>query len=112
MTTLEATPVLDGRYRDLKLVNVDPGTGVARGVFSLVFRAYDMLDMRYVALKFYDIDPAKITDVYRLDSFKREHALLQSLVSAPRCLQLLSPFAEYKLAVSLPGGHSFEIPCN
>lgn len=88
VSELETLPLLDGRFRDITLVNMP--NGEKRGFFSLVFKAYDEIEDKYVALKFFDQDPSKMT-AHRLACFDREHELLEKLVGLPRCLQLLSP---------------------
>lgn len=88
VSEMETLPLLDGRFRDMELVNIS--NGEKRGFFSLVFKAYDEIENKYVALKFFDQDPSKMT-VHRLACFEREHQLLEGLVGIPRCLQLLSP---------------------
>lgn len=109
--TLESLPVLDGRYTNLTCVNVNLATGDTRGVLSLVFQAFDQVDQRTVALKFYDIAPTKVFDQYRVDSFRREHSILQTLLGVRRCLQVASAFSIFRLLVPQPGGVPLEIPC-
>ena len=66
---LEALPELDGRFTDLKLVNCQGA--VKRGNFSLVFRAKDKVAGDDVAIKFFDLDPAK-NDPFNLSCFDSE----------------------------------------
>ncbi len=105
---LEATALFEGRFTQIKLMNCPQG-GAKRGFFSLVFRAYDELAGRWVALKFFDLDPAK-ADQYRLLSFDREHKLLEKLQGVPRCLQLVSPLNIYSLVASVSGGIEVTLP--
>lgn len=105
---LHAMELFEGRFSQLKLMNC-PAAGQKRGYFSLVFRAYDELHSRWVALKFFDLDPAK-ADHYRLLSFEREHALLEKLRGAPRCLQLVSALGTYSLTAQVAGGLSIVLP--
>lgn len=98
---LQETVELDGRYQNIRLVNADVKTGTKRGEFSLVFRAFDRIDECDVALKFFDVDPNNQRDRYRLDSFRREHDILQSLLSKERCLQLASALTPYELQVAI-----------
>lgn len=98
--TLEDLTLLDGRFSGLKLMNMSGGE--KRGHFSLVFRAYDELEERFVALKFIDLDPAK-QDRYRLMCFEREHQILELLKGAPRCLQVFSTYSTYELCISIAG---------
>lgn len=106
--TLEALPLFDGRYSKLKLINAPLG-GAKRGYFSLVFRAHDELMGRTVALKFFDLDPAKSAGGYRVKCFEREHQILEQLRGASRCLQVQSDYAVYNLEIALPSGISLTI---
>jgi serine/threonine protein kinase len=106
--TLEALPLLDGRFANLKAVNCDITTGEKRGFFSIVFSANDVLEGKRVALKFFDLDPSAISDVYRRTAFERESKILQSLLTAERCLQLVKSESNYLL--NFPGGLS--LPCS
>jgi len=103
--TLEALPLLDGRYSDIKWVNVN------RGVWSLVFKCYDEIEEKYVALKFYDIDPNKLLDQYRISAFRREPELLQTLLGKGRCLQLAAGLKNYNLVSTYPDGTKAALPC-
>ncbi len=97
---LEALTLLDNRYSDIKLVNMP--AGVKRGHFSLVFKAFDQVTQKNVALKFFDLDPAKHS-YYRLQCFDREHSILRTLVGSHRCLQVASPIGSYDLQIPVPG---------
>jgi serine/threonine protein kinase len=96
---LETLPLLEGRFRDIRLVNFP--NGEKRGFFSLVFMAYDTVEDKHVALKFFDQDPSKMTP-HRLACFEREHELLGDLVGVSRCVQLLSPLGAYEFDVGTP----------
>ncbi len=102
---LENLPILDDRYRDMVCVNRASGAD-PRGMFSLVFMAFDIVNANQVALKFFDIDPDKVFNSYRVQSFRREHEILQTLIGVRRCLQVMSGFKTYMLKA---GG--FDIPC-
>lgn len=112
-STLEALPLLDGRFEQLQLVNV-PVTGPKRGCFSLVFKAWDTVGHKQVALKFYDIDPSNLNNQYRKTCFEREHLILQQLLGVDRCLQLASSLTRFELKVPLdPGaGTYFSVHCD
>jgi hypothetical protein len=69
--TLEALPLLEGRFANIRLVNRISGQP-KRGVLSLVFRAEDKVEGRFVALKFFDLDVAVAFDKYRNNAFARE----------------------------------------
>src|SRR5688572_17829298 len=88
VTDIEAVELLDGRYKNIKLMSI--AEGVRRGNFSLVFKGWDNLEGHFVAIKFFDLDPERQND-YRLRCFEREHGLLLQLKSAKRCLQIESP---------------------
>lgn len=107
---LEATPLLESRYTDIKCVNTRSGDE-AVGCFSLVFSAIDSVDGARVALKFFDIDPALAISQYRLESFRREHEILKGLTGRYRCLQLVSDLQHYVLSVAIPGGSTFDVIC-
>lgn len=108
---LEATPLLDGRFRNIRVVNCNLATGTKRGCFSVVFRADDVIEGKVVALKFYDVSPASLNDEYRLSAFRRESAILEALLTADRCLQLVAGLKSYPLAVDVPNYGVIELPC-
>src|ERR1700685_1037236 len=93
--TLEALPLLDGRFANLKVVNCNVATGEKRGCFSIVFRADDTIEGKPVALKFFDLNPSAISDVYRRTAFERESKILQTLQTRERCLQLVKAESNY-----------------
>ena len=107
--TVEALPLLDGRFEDLKLMNYDSAQDQQRGCFSLVFRAIDTTTGKPVALKFFD--PQRMMDVYRLTAFRREHSILEELVGEVRCLQLASSLQKYDLHVPTAAGVTLPLPC-
>ena len=109
--TLEKLPLLDGRFSNLRLVNFNAATGEKRGVFSLVFKADDVVEGHAVALKFYDISVPAMTNAYRRDAFKRECDLLLTLKSRARCLQLVKPLGTYSLSVPTAIGTSVALAC-
>lgn len=100
--TLEALPLFEGRFSGLKLMNVDPVSGQKRGCFSLVFRAFDQIEQRTVAIKFYD--PNASMDIYRISAFRREYEILTSLIGSERCLQLVAPLRDYALSINTGAG--------
>ena len=94
---LQSLTLLDNRYSGLQLVNgIDANK---RGFFSIVFKAFDEVDQRYVALKFFDQDPAKQIP-YRLECFDREHEILSTLLRISRCLQVASPIQQFPLSLN------------
>ncbi len=104
---LESLPLLDGRYKDIKIISLNRDSGERRGCFSLVFRAFDQLEGDFVALKFYDIAPDNLIKLYRRESFRREHTVLQVLMNNERCLQLASSLKHFNLTT--PDG--LIVPC-
>lgn len=111
INALEGQAEIDGRYSNLKCVNINSLTGEQRGCFSLVFRAFDKVDQRLVALKFFDLDAANFFAQYRYNAFEREHTILQCLLGTRRCLQVASSFSTYTLHMQFPNGQPFEMPC-
>lgn len=109
--TLEAMPLLDGRFEKIKLVNFDSFTDQKRGCFSLVFSAHDVVDGAHVALKFYDIDPLAMNDSYRRNAYRREHEILQVLLNKERCLQLASALSTFNLVIQIAPGQQVTLPC-
>jgi serine/threonine protein kinase len=106
---LESLPKFEGRYENLKIVNVDPVSGVRQGVLSLVFRGFDTVDNTHVAIKFFD--PARLGDSYRLLCFERESDLLEKLPSQDRLLRLLKPQSNYLWQLSLATGVVVPLRC-
>jgi serine/threonine protein kinase len=109
---LKATPLLDGRFENIELVNYNSIVDAKRGSFSLVFKAYDRLTDRFVALKFYDPDPQWMNDRYRFGCFQREHDVLHELRGAERCLQLVSELGRFVLEEKVPGGLTISLACH
>ena len=107
---LESMALLDSRFTDMKLMNYDSAADTKRGCLSLVFKAYDVVNQKNVALKFYDLE--RLNDVYRVESFEREHEILSILLNQYRCLQLASAFSRFALKIPLPNGTSAEFPCS
>ena len=111
VTTLQALPLLDGRFKNIKLVNFNSLNNQKRGNFSLVFSAHDIIEDVTVALKFYDIREELINNDYRLACFRREHAILQVMMNKNRCLQLVSPLSTYSLVIQTGHGRPIKFPC-
>lgn len=103
---LEALPLLDGRYKDIKCVSYDRVTDVKRGCFSLIFSAFDVIEEKRVAVKFYDISPENLRRLYRQEAFRREQVVLQALLGKDRCLQLQSALKKFDLTAQ-----GLTIPC-
>lgn len=111
VNTLQATPLLDGQFENIKLVNFDSVTNQKRGCFSLVFSAHDRVEDSPVALKFYDIDPLAMNDSYRRNAYRREHEILQVLLNKERCLQLASALSTFNLVIQIAPGQQVTLPC-
>lgn len=94
---LEAVALMDERYQQLKCVNFP--NDIKRGHFSLVFKAFDAIEKKHVAVKF--MDPEYMTDPYRLEAFKREPKILESLIGKRRCLQLNGGLKKYELKIPI-----------
>lgn len=107
INSLEALPLLDGRYKDIKSASYDYSTGIKRGCFSLVFSAFDVIEEKKVAIKFYDISPDNLRRLYRQESFRREQQVLHALLGKDRCLQLQSALKNYELTAPV----GLTIPC-
>lgn len=109
---LEALELLDNRYEKLSCVNFNASDGHKRGHFSLVFKGFDRLEGKHVAIKFFDPDPTIMLDRYRLKAFEREPELLLTLFGKKRCLQLVSGLKIFGLEIDIPGnGGTATIPC-
>ena len=80
---VEATNELEHRYKDLKCVNVNPSH--RRGVNSIVFQGLDILENKYIAVKF--MDPNCISDQYKVATFDREPELIEKLPQAEASYQ-------------------------
>lgn len=104
---IEALPLLDGHYENIKCASFDRAAGIKRGCFSLVFSAFDVIEEKNVAIKFYDISPDNLRRLYRQEAFRREQVVLQALLGKERCLQLQSALKNYELTA--PAG--LTIPC-
>ena len=102
---------IDSRYTNFECINYDSETGKKKGgggMQSLIFKAYDMLDERYVFVKFFD--PIKMGNSYRLDSFRRESELLESLLGKNRCLQLIQSCSDFELKLNGENGITLPYP--
>ncbi len=77
----------------MKCANASP-TMERRGVLSLVFKAWDVIEENYVAIKF--MDPSFLSDPYRLEAFHREPDVVRKLESGRRCLNLRSGLKEFQ----------------
>jgi serine/threonine protein kinase len=103
---LESLESIDNRYSNIECVNA---TGKEKkGFFSFIFKAFDVLEEEYVAIKFFD--PNHISDQYRLASFDRESEILKSLESHKRCLQLKQAKSIHLWLVNVVGDKTINLP--
>lgn len=98
ISQLEGAELLNERYEKLNCVNIDGGN--RRGMLSLVFQAHDTFQKSLVAIKV--MDPARLSETYRLEAFEREPSILESLVGRNRCLQLIEGMQYYSWQVDEP----------
>lgn len=61
-----------------------------------------------VAIKFFDIDPLLAAEKYRIEAFKREHEILETLLGKDRCLQLSSTLKNFKFSVPAAAGGAID----
>ena len=95
---VEATNELEQRYKDLKCVNVNPSR--RRGVNSIVFQGLDILENKYVAVKF--MDPNRISDQYKVASFEREAELIEKLRRQKRVINIVSNIKTFNWKLIIP----------
>ena len=89
---------LQDRFVVKKCVNYDKRMKKKmEGNFSLIFKAFDKVNQKSVAVKFFDPDKSKQSDTYRIDAFQREPELLKVLLGKRRCLQLVSDMKTFDI---------------
>jgi serine/threonine protein kinase len=106
---VEALDNIDGRYENLKCINVAQNQA-KRGALSLVFTAKDALDDKDVIIKM--IDPNFMANRYRQTAFEREPEVLERLVDKPRCLTLLFGPSSFPWDVELEPGNTLSFDMN
>lgn len=97
---VHASSSIAGRFIDLECINVDH-SGEKKGCFSLIFKAFDIVEDNQVILKF--LSPEKLEDTYRSDAFFREPEILQKLSSKNRCLELVYGPDMFKWQIDIAG---------
>jgi len=107
---LEALPLLEGRFSNIKCVNYSGPSHEKKGLFSLVFSCHDQEQHRPAALKFFD--PEYLADIYRLRCFEREPTVLTRMFGKKRCLQLMQEVKLFDLKVAVAGGYEITLHCN
>jgi serine/threonine protein kinase len=100
---IERRTLLDGRFTNIRRLGPMGGSGN----FSLLFVSEDSVTGTNVALKFYN--PHHHGDQYRLESFKREAALLQELNGQKDIVKLAAPLSEFVETFSILNGIPFEL---
>jgi|HubBroStandDraft_4_1064222.scaffolds.fasta_scaffold150553_2 serine/threonine protein kinase len=80
------------------------------GHFSILFRAYDKITSKDVALKFYDPLRTFATDAaYRIGSFEREAKILEELSGEAGIIGWISPISQFTEKFDA-GGISLDLP--
>lgn len=80
---IESIDVIEGRFQKIERIDSNGGNGV----FSLLFKAYDLQTEKKVALKFYD--PNKNYNWERVQRFHREADVLKILEDEPYAINCL-----------------------
>jgi serine/threonine protein kinase len=104
LSMVEAKPVLDGRFTNIRRIGTDGG----QGHFSFVFTADDSVTGRKVALKFFR--PDRRQDAYRLACFQREAEILSGLPQCRDFISLVSPISQFDEMATTATGFSIAIP--
>lgn len=103
VNSVEAVPLLKGRYKNMKHVPVKRG-----GKFSVIFLADDLKTGKKAILKFYQFFSPD-TDEYREKAFEREPVLLRALVNKRRCLQLYDDMDQFPFRAKLASGPTITV---
>jgi serine/threonine protein kinase len=97
---------LDNRFSSIRRLGPSGG----RGHFSVLFRAYDKITHKDVALKFYDPLRTFAPDApYRIGSFQREAKILEELSGEPDIIGWISPINQFTEKFDA-GGISLDLP--
>jgi len=97
---------LDNRFSSIRRLGPSGG----RGHFSVLFRAYDKITDKDVALKFYDPLRTFAPDApYRIGSFQREAKILEELSGEPDIIGWISPINQFTEKFDA-GGISLDLP--
>lgn len=98
LRVLEAVPELGGRFTAIQRIDARGGSGH----FSLLFRAFDAVSKKQVAIKVFH--PGQIGDRYRLASFIRESDLLARYCGHRDLVEILAPAEQVDLALTTGTG--------
>ena len=104
LRTIEQKAHLDHRFERIERIDSEGGGGV----FSLILRAWDRHSKEYVALKFFD--PAKRSDTYRWECFKREVDILPRFDGKRDILQCRCHLSEFTENFANPLGIVYPVP--
>jgi hypothetical protein len=97
---------LDRRFSNIRRL----GSSGGHGHFSILFRAYDKIAGKDVALKFYDPLRTFAPDAaYRFGSFQREAKVLEELAGEPGIVSWVSPMNQFTEKLDA-GGISLDLP--
>jgi serine/threonine protein kinase len=103
---VERRTELDKRFSNIRRLGPLGG----HGHFSILFRAYDKISEKDVALKFYDPLRTFEPDAsYRIGSFQREAKILEELSGEPNIIGWISPVNQFTEKLDA-GGISLDLP--
>jgi serine/threonine protein kinase len=103
---VERRTELDKRFSNIRRLGPLGG----HGHFSILFRAYDKISEKDVALKFYDPLRTFEPDApYRIGSFQREAKILEELSGEPNIIGWISPINQFTEKLDA-GGISLDLP--
>jgi serine/threonine protein kinase len=104
---VERRTELDKRFSNIRRLGPLGG----HGHFSILFRAYDKISEKDVALKFYDPLRTFEPDAsYRIGSFQREAKILEELSGEPNIIGWISPINQFTEKFDAGGGISINLP--
>jgi serine/threonine protein kinase len=103
---VERRAELDKRFSNIRRLGPSGG----HGHFSVLFRAYDRITNKDVALKFYDPLRTFASDAaYRIGSFQREAKILEELSGEPDIIGWVAPINQFTEQFDA-GGISLDLP--
>ncbi len=103
---VERRTELDKRFSNIRRLGPSGG----QGYFSILFRAYDKITDKDVALKFYDPLRTFAPDApYRIGSFQREAKILEELRGEPDIIGWISPISQFTEKLDA-GGITLDLP--
>ena len=102
LQTVESQPILLGRFHNVQRL----GASAGGGNFSLMFTARDGNTNAQVALKFFN--PSSYGDAYRVNSFRREAAILEEFAGQRDIITWVAPVTDIKIPVATQQGIQLE----